>query len=160
MRILIASDSHNKNENLIEVLTNEKNIDLFIHCGDIENNEMEIKNACHCPMIAVQGNNDFFTDLPKEIEMKIGKFNVWITHGHYYYVSMGNETIKKEAISRNMDIVFYGHSHRPVIDIEDEIIAVNPGSISYPRQEGKKSSYCIMEIDQHGKATFEIYYLK
>lgn len=159
MRVLITSDSHNKNDNIIEVLKKEKHFDMLIHCGDIENGEEEIKNACNCKMIAVKGNNDFFVDLPKEVELEIGSYKVWITHGHYYYVSMENRTIKQEAISRNIDIVFYGHSHKPVIDIEEEIIAINPGSISYPRQEGKRPSYCIMEIDENGKATFEIRFL-
>lgn len=63
---------------------------------------------------------------------------------------MGNETIKK-AIDRGVDIVLYGHTHRPVIDIDDDIIAVNPGSLSYPRQEGRQPSYAIMEIDREEK---------
>ncbi len=35
-----------------------------------------------------------------------------------------------------------------MIDIDDDIIAVNPGSLSYPRQEGRQPSYAIMEIDR------------
>ena len=62
----------------------------------------------------------------REITLDIGPYKVWVTHGHNYYVSMGNETIKKEAIDRGVDIVLYGHTHRPVIDIDDNIIAVNP----------------------------------
>ena len=159
MRILVISDSHNQHDNVMEVLKIEKHIDMLIHCGDIENGEAEIKKACNCPMIAVKGNNDFFVDLPKEIELELGNYKVLVTHGHYYFVSLENTTIKLEAISRDIDIVFYGHSHKPVIDREEEIIAINPGSISYPRQEGKRPSYCIMEIDVNGKATFEIRFL-
>lgn len=159
MRVLITSDSHNENKNIMIALKKEKKIDMLIHCGDIENGWEEIRNACSCPIYAVKGNNDFFTDLPKEVEFKIGDYNVWLTHGHYYFVSMENRTIKEEAISRNVDIVFYGHSHKPVIDIDKKIIAINPGSISYPRQEGKRPSYCIMEIDKKEKATFEIRFL-
>ena len=87
-------------------------------------------------------------------------YKVWVTHGHNYYVSMGNETIKKEAIDRGVDIVLYGHTHRPVIDIDDDIIAVNPGSLSYPRQEGRQPSYAIVEIDRRGKVHFTIAYLR
>ena len=39
-----------------------------------------------------------------------------ITHGHYYYVSAGLEDIKKEARGRGMDIVMFGHTHRPLIE--------------------------------------------
>ena len=70
------------------------------------------------------------------------------------------EEDKKEAIDRGVDIVLYGHTHRPVIDIDDDIIAVNPGSLSYPRQEGRQPSYAIMEIDRRGKVHFTIAYLR
>ena len=58
-----------------------------------------------------------------------------------------------------MDIVMFGHSHRPIVDIDKDIIAVNPGSLTYPRQEGKKPSYIIMELDYKGEAHFTICYL-
>ena len=105
------------------------------------------------------GNNDFFSDLPRELEFDIREYKVWVTNGHNYYVSMGNENIKREAIVRGRDIVFYGHTHKPVIDIDDGVIAVNPGSLSYPRQEGHRPSYVIMEIDRFGELHFTIAYL-
>lgn len=39
-----------------------------------------------------------FSDLPREITLDIGPYKVWVTHGHNYYVSMGNETIKKKPL--------------------------------------------------------------
>ena len=83
-----------------------------------------------------------------------------ITHGHYYGVSVGTERLKEEAVSRNIDIAMYGHTHRPEIDIDDEVTVLNPGSISYPRQWGRKPSYLIMEIDRDGEAHFTINYLE
>ncbi|MDD7452966.1 MAG: YfcE family phosphodiesterase, partial [Blautia obeum] len=50
-------------------------------------------------------------------------------------------------------------SHRPVVDIDDDVIAVNPGSLTYPRQEGRRPSFVIMELDKDGKAHFTINYL-
>ena len=82
-----------------------------------------------------------------------------ITHGHQYYIGMGNEMLKEEAIANGVDIVMYGHTHRPVIDISDDIIMLNPGSLSYPRQDDKKPSYIIMEIGSAGEATFSLQYL-
>lgn len=82
-----------------------------------------------------------------------------ITHGHRYYISMGSEMLKKEAIAQGIDIVMYGHTHKPVIDISDNIIAINPGSLSYPRQENRKPSYIIMELNAAGKAEFTLHYL-
>ncbi len=158
MKVLIVSDTHRKNENYFTVLKMH-HPDMVIHCGDAEGSEYAITEAADCPVKIVLGNNDFFSDLPREQEFNIGKYKIWLTHGHNYYVSMGNETIKKEAIARRMDIVMYGHTHRPVIDIDDEIIAVNPGSLSYPRQEGHRPSYVIMEIDRFEELHFTIAYL-
>jgi len=159
MRVLIISDTHSRNENLLEVVKKAGKIDLCIHCGDAEGNEEELRQMLPCPMQIVLGNNDFFSDLPRELEITLGKYNVWITHGHNYLASIGNERIKQEAIARRKDIVIFGHSHRPGIDITEEIMAINPGSLSYPRQDGKRPSYCIMEIDSLNKVDFEIHYL-
>ncbi len=57
-------------------------------------------------------------------------------------------------------MVFYGHTHRPVVDDNGNILAVNPGSLSYPRQEGRKPSYALMEIDEEGKVEVAIHYLE
>ena len=160
MKVLIVSDTHRHNENFVKAVERTAPIDLVVHCGDIEGSELFISQAAGCPVQMVAGNNDFFSELPGELTFKIGALQVWVTHGHNYYVSMGNETIKKEAIDRGADIVLYGHTHRPVIDIDDDIIAVNPGSLSYPRQEGRQPSYAIMEIDREEKVHFTIAYLR
>lgn len=159
MRILIVSDTHRQNNNYLKVLERVRPIDMVVHCGDAEGSEYLICEGAGCPVEIVAGNNDFFSSLPRESEFEIGNYRVWLTHGHNYYVSMGNETIKKEAVSRGVDIVMYGHSHKPVVDIEKEIIAVNPGSLTYPRQEGRRPTYVLMEIDREGKAHFTINYL-
>lgn len=157
MKVLIVSDTHRKNENYFKVLGKVKP-DLVIHCGDAEGSEYALTEAADCPVQIVLGNNDFFSYLPREINLVIESLKVWVTHGHNYYVSMGNERIKREAVIRGEDIVIYGHTHRPVVDRSGSIIAVNPGSLSYPRQEGRRPSYVIMEAE-NGEARFSIEYL-
>jgi len=159
MKILIVSDTHRVNENYLTVVRREKPFDMVIHCGDVEGSEYLIAEAAGCPVHIVSGNNDFFSDLPRELEIPIGSHRAFITHGHSYYVSMSSEIIKQEAISRGCDLVFYGHTHRPIIQVGDEITAVNPGSLSYPRQDGRRPSYVIMTLDEGGEASFEIKFL-
>ncbi|WP_342758782.1 metallophosphoesterase [Kineothrix sedimenti] len=159
MRVLIVSDTHRQNNNYLKVLERERPIDMVVHCGDAEGSEYLICESAGCPVEIVTGNNDFFSDLPREKEFTIGSYKVWLTHGHNYYVTMGNESLKEEAVARGADIVIYGHTHRPLVDIEDKVIAVNPGSLAYPRQEGKRPSYVMMELDNEGKAHFDICYL-
>lgn len=158
MKILIVSDTHRKNENYFETVR-RLHPDMVIHCGDSEGEERVLEQAADCPVKIVLGNNDFFSYLPRELDLIIGPYKVWVTHGHNYYVSMGMENIKREAVARGANIVLFGHTHRPVIDIDENIIAVNPGSLSYPRQEGKRPSYAIMELDEKEKVHFTIKYL-
>lgn len=135
MKILIISDTHGKNDAYLELIEQESPLDMVIHCGDIEGSEYLMAEAAGCPIQMVTGNNDFFSDLPAEKEFQIGKYKIWLTHGHTYYVSMNNEYIKREAKARGVDIVMYGHTHRPVLDVEADLITLNPGSLTYPRQE-------------------------
>ena len=159
MKVLIVSDTHRHNENYLKVLQKVAPVDMVVHCGDIEGSEYLIAESAGCPVQMVMGNNDFFSDLPREKEFYIGKYKVWLTHGHNYYVSMSNEYLKNEAHERGVDIVMYGHSHRPQIERDGDIIAINPGSLTYPRQEGRKPSFIIMDIDRSGEAHFTINYL-
>ena len=159
MRILIVSDTHRKHENLKRVLENVSPVDRLIHLGDAEGYEDVIGEMAGCPLEIVAGNNDFFSRLPKEKEIQIGKYRVWMTHGHYYYVSMGMETIIEEGRSRGADLVMFGHTHRPFFLQKDGMTILNPGSLSFPRQEGRRGSYMIMEVDGNGKLSFEQKYL-
>lgn len=159
MKILIVSDTHRSNKNFLEVVDKTAPLDMVVHCGDVEGSELLIAKAAGCPVEMVQGNNDFFTELPREKEFMLGKYKVWLTHGHNYYISMNTEVIKEEARLRDADIVMCGHTHKPVVDIGPNVTLLNPGSISYPRQENRKPSYIIMEIDHAGEAHYTINYL-
>ena len=46
-----------------------------------------------------------------------------------------------------------------VIEEIDGVLAINPGSLSYPRQHGRKPSYVILETDKDRKMSAKIKYL-
>ena len=112
-----------------------------------------------CEIVMVRGNNDFFSSLEREIELELGPHRILLTHGHYYNVSLGVETLEQEAIERGCDIAMYGHTHRPYLEIGDQVTILNPGSLSYPRQEGRRPSYMIMDMEDDGRVHFYTYYL-
>ena len=85
---------------------------------------------------------------------------MFITHGHYYGVSLGEDRIKAEARGRGADIVMYGHTHRPSLEEEKDLVTLNPGSVSYPRQAGRDPSYIVMQADERGGVDFQICYQK
>ena len=105
MKVLIISDTHRRDDRFLALIERIKPIDMLIHCGDTEGSEELYMAGVDCPVEIVAGNNDFFTDLPREREFNVGNYRVWLTHGHNYYVSMGNSILKEEARARGVDIV-------------------------------------------------------
>lgn len=159
MKILIVSDTHRREENLERVLMAEKPIDLLIHLGDVEGSEDYITAIAECPTEMVSGNNDFFSHLPREKEIFIGELRVMLTHGHYYRVSLELGDLEEEARLRGVDVVMFGHTHRPVLMEKQGLTILNPGSLTYPRQEGRRASYIVMELEGDRKASYQIKYL-
>lgn len=150
MKVLIVSDTHGRDGKLEEAVRREAPFDMLIHCGDVEGREFYIEALAECPCCIVAGNNDFFSDLPREQEIELAGRRIMVTHGHYYGVSMDVYGLLEEARSRNCQAVMFGHTHRPVAITRDGILAINPGSLSYPRQEGRKPSYAVLYAE-HGK---------
>lgn len=161
MKILIVSDTHRRDENLKKILSENESFDMLIHLGDSEGSEEKIARWAGegCRLCMVLGNNDFFSGLDREMEIKIGKYQALLTHGHYYNVNMGVERLRQEAAERGMNIAMYGHTHRPFYEVHKGVIVLNPGSLSYPRQEGRKASYMVMELDEMGEAHFSLNFL-
>lgn len=147
MRVLVISDTHGYHKNLDRVLELERPYQQVIHLGDLEGDEDYLEAAAGCPVEAVRGNNDYFSSLPQEQMIEIAGKRIFMTHGHYYYVVAGLEHLIKEAKGRDVDIVMFGHIHRPVIRQEGSLTVINPGSLSFPRQEDRKPSYIVMETD-------------
>ena len=159
MKILIVSDTHGRDSGLEKAVERESPFDMLIHCGDVEGREDYIEALAECPCCIVSGNNDFFSDLPREDVVSIAGHNFLVTHGHYYGVSMELAGIEDEARSRNLDGVFFGHTHRPVLKIKNGFLLLNPGSLSYPRQQGRRPSYAVLWTDDQNRITGEIRYL-
>lgn len=158
-KILVVSDTHGHDDNFYRVLDLEEPLDGIIHCGDFEGSEGRFALAADCPVYFVAGNNDFFSDLNRELEFEIAGHSCFATHGHHYLVSMDLENIKAEGIARGAEMIFFGHSHKPVARNSDGIYLFNPGSLSYPRQEGRRPSYLILNLEDSGEITWEIKYL-
>ncbi len=159
MRVMIVSDTHGRHGGLDAALEQEGKIDLLLHLGDVEDGEHYIEAIAEYPVHIIAGNNDYFSYLSKEKEIKIGKYRVFMTHGHEYYVSMNTKRLRQEASVRGVDIVLFGHTHKPYIDTEGDVMVINPGSLSYPRQEGRQGTYIMMEINASGEALFELKYV-
>ena len=138
MKVLIVSDTHGQDENLEETVLREAPFDYLIHCGDVEGREIFIEALAECPCTIVAGNNDFFTDLPYDEEVTLEGHKILVTHGHHYFVSQDYDKLVENA-----------HG----------ILVINPGSLTYPRQRGRRPSYAVMQIEEGKDPQVEIRYL-
>ncbi len=158
MKILLVSDTHGREDTLEEALELEKP-DFMCHMGDVEGSEDYIRVIAECPLAMVAGNNDFWTDLNPEVTIELQGFRILLTHGHYYYPHAGTERLKAAGYRAGADIVLFGHTHRPTLEIDKGIIVANPGSLTFPRQEKRRPSYMVLYLEKGKLPKFETKFL-
>lgn len=161
MKGLLISDTHGNNRKFLDIIQKHGQFDMVFHMGDAYGDEEFFKRNAGCPVEVVAGNNESYgSKLPKDIEIEVEGYKILITHGHNYSVNSGTERIRWAGRERGVDIVMFGHTHVPLIDREDgDVILVNPGSLTFPRQDGWQPTYIIMEIDDKGEIDFKLEYM-
>ena len=156
MRVLIVSDSHGRTDHLKKAVALVKP-ERMLHLGDAEGQEDYIASFCGCPLDIVKGNCDYMSRLPAQKVIPLGKHRIFMAHGHLHYVKGGLQEIESCAKDAGADVVLYGHTHLPELVYEpDGMVVVNPGSISYPRQEGRKPCYAVLDVDEEGEFRFSL----
>jgi len=161
MNILIVSDTHGYDSNLKQVLSKIDQPDCVIHLGDSESTVEYIHSVVNCPVYMVAGNCDYFTRLPLTRIEELDGCRIFMTHGHYYYVSVGIRDLAEEARTNGCSVAMFGHTHRPFLDESDpELTILKPGSLSFPRQEGRVPSYILMKTEDGKRPSFQICYLE
>lgn len=151
MKLLIVSDIHGDYESLEKVIK-EESFDRLVVLGDIpsysydydEVNEiLELLSKYKNKLVLIKGNCDYFVNYDAyglyahdEISLTFNKHIVTFTHGHLYN--------KGFLPKYHGDIFISGHSHKPLLIKEKDIIYANPGSIGNPRG-GSDKGYLIFE---------------
>lgn len=140
MRIAIISDSHDNLPNIYKALDYIKkaSIQTIIHCGDVcapsvleefaKNFNGKIYVACG----NVDGDHKGFSRIAKKYRnltifentgaVTIEKRKVCFVH----YPDIAREM----SLSRNYDVVFYGHSHKPWEETIEKTKLLNPGTLA------------------------------
>ena len=135
MRILVVSDTHSQCEKVYKIykkLVSEAPIDMIVHCGDYLKDALEIKARLAVPVCAVKGNCDgSYEDDFAILETEAGNF--LITHGHMDYVQYDQERLYERVIENDCIGAFYGHTHRAAYTSLSDILLMNPGSLTKPR---------------------------
>lgn len=151
LRYLVCSDIHRRKDLYEKVLEKEKNIDGVIIAGDLEMEADRVREMTPVPVYMVAGNCDGWDapELPLVISFAAGSHRIMVTHGHRFSVPWLGE-LEKEARKRKADIVIFGHTHCHFDQIQKGVRYLNPGSLRYSRDNGKRS-YLLMTLADNGR---------
>lgn len=140
-KIVIMSDNHGQTNQINEVLKRHPDADYFIHCGDFESYDDVVEN-----FVAVRGNNDWGSSLPKYQTLMIEGKKIVVCHGEKFGYFNREYYMELFAKENAIDILISGHTHMPLNEVVDGIHLINPGSTYLPRG-GSLPSYAIMYLD-------------
>lgn len=157
MRVLVVSDSHGRNDYVVRAVEQAERsgyIDVLIHLGDVEDDVEELRSLIDGETYIVAGNNDGALALPPHLTIELCGKRIFLTHGHRYMVNYNLDRLGMFGVMNQMDIVMFGHTHYPYLDRGDDITLLNPGSLTYPRQEGRARTFMLMEIDEQGNTEY------
>jgi putative phosphoesterase len=160
MKILFISDIHGITNNLglIEKKLKETKYDKLVCLGDlyyagptytekytVNSNEVHDFLTKYSDMlICMKGNCDSSVDI-KTSDFPISDgISLICTDGLDIYITHGNEhSFEKNRKLNRKGILVYGHEHTPYIKKNDDMIYINVGSISLPRND--IATYAIYE---------------
>lgn len=116
--------------------------DLIVHAGDIGNSRVLDELRELAPLTAIRGNIDkWATDMPDTGFFEVG--------GRYVYVLHDIKELDLDPVAAGIDVVVSGHSHKPGIHREDDVLYVNPGSAG-PRRFTLPTTLAKLVITENG----------
>ena len=156
-KYLAFSDSHGRDESMLEVIGQYKNeLEGLFFMGDMEGSGDRLRNSIPGPTYVVRGNCDWYSQAPQFQVIRLHGHTVAMTHGHRQHVNTGIDVLKYWALEQGADIVLYGHTHVPFVEQTSRLTVVNPGSISRPRQSDHIPTYAVIDFLDNGELKIEI----
>lgn len=145
MRLGVISDTHGMlRPQVFEVF---RAVDHILHGGDLGPLDLLVELEALAPVTAVYGNSDGMdvrAKLPQVATVELEGFRVVVTHGD----QLGTPTpAKLHDAFPDAEIIVYGHSHRPLLELVDKTVTViNPGGAGAPRF-GIPPSVGVLELE-------------
>jgi putative phosphoesterase len=144
MKLVVVSDNHRDQDVLQWIVDHHPSADHYIHLGD---SEMKEESLTQLGFYGVRGNYPFEPKFPYDLITQFGSVKTLITHGHQYGVKLGLYGLVEAALTLNVQLVMYGHTHEAKISEHENILFLNPGSPSMAR--GGKQTFATIEIEDH-----------
>ncbi|PKM40406.1 MAG: metallophosphoesterase [Firmicutes bacterium HGW-Firmicutes-9] len=144
-RIAVFSDTHNMFSRLPLALERVGKVDLLFHLGDFAIDAERIAHELgDVPFFSVKGNNDAGSVYPRVRIERVEDVWIMLLHGDGYHTLY--QLIDKARENR-CSAVLFGHTHVPLLQADGELLVINPGSMSLPRQ-GSKPSCAVLEVER------------
>jgi hypothetical protein len=145
VRLGVISDTHGMLRP--EVFDVFRDVDHILHGGDLGSLDLLVELEALAPVTAVYGNSDGMdvrARLPQVAAVELEGFRIVVTHGD----QLGTPTpAKLHDAFPEAEIIVYGHSHRPLLELVDRTVTViNPGGAGAPRF-GIPPSVGILELE-------------
>ena len=126
MRVGVIADTHGLLRP--EVFDVFAGVEHILHAGDIGREDILTDLEAMAPVTAVWGNVDGFDlrdRLPEVARPELEGFEIVLVHGH----QLGVPTpAKLNAAYPDALVIVYGHTHRPLLTLVDQVVTVmNPG---------------------------------
>ncbi len=129
MKILVFSDSHGDVENMCRA-TEIVRPDRIVHLGDGWRDALALHARFPAlPLDQVRGNCDVGCDAPAQQLLTLGGKRVFLCHGHTLHVKYGLLSALYTAYEQEADALLFGHTHQPLVDFDQGVMVLNPGSI-------------------------------
>lgn len=140
MRVGLISDTHGLMRP--EALLALDGVALILHAGDVGGMAVLRELERFAPVHAVHGNTDDpALGLPASISLTLDGVSVLVTHGH----ELGSPTPASLARRYAADVIVFGHTHRPALDVVGDTLVVNPGAAG-PRRFNLQPSVGILVL--------------
>lgn len=155
MKVLVISDTHGNIENAKNILNKliPTGLKVVLHCGDYVSDARLIEKLYpQIDVYGVYGNCDVgFGGAYTEVVTLEG-VSIYMSHGHRYGVKWGDyDEVAIDAIAHEATVAVCGHSHEAYLGKKQEVLIMNPGSLTLPR-DSKHPSCGILELkDGHVK---------
>ncbi len=138
MKIIVFSDNHGNIDIIKKIMNHHPEINTYLHCGDYCHH-VEIPE-----LIRVVGNCD--TTFGDEIKIiQLCNRRILLTHGHLFPRFNIEKALIAYAKKMKCDIVCFGHIHVKVNKLVDDILLVNPSSLSY-NYDNSEPAYVILDL--------------
>ncbi|MFQ6080800.1 MAG: metallophosphoesterase family protein [Candidatus Bathyarchaeia archaeon] len=106
---------------------------LIMHAGDLTQLRVLSDLERLAPVVAVYGNMDepdVRERLPKMESVEVYNWKIGVVHNPG--ALWGTRRMKRVAKQNNLDVLVFGHTHRPTFRREEGILFINPGSPTNP----------------------------